>query len=131
MEDTPLIWEKRQEGPKKAGNPSSAPSWAGGEGSQAGESRTVSDGDKSRKRKNTIGAASEGLVGCHRTPLGRKGLGGSRGGSGWAGAGRERGRQTLLHHTGLPSETLETVTQGVDHVQGQWPEHMMNGISQI
>ena len=55
----------------------------------------------------------------------------ARGGSGWAGAGRERGGQTLLHHTELPSETLETVTQGVDHLQGQWPEHMMSGISQI
>ena len=34
----------------------------GEEGSWAGESRAVSDGDKSRKRKNTIRAASEGLV---------------------------------------------------------------------
>jgi hypothetical protein len=33
-----------------------------GVGRWAGESRAVSDGDKSRKRKNTIRAASEGLV---------------------------------------------------------------------
>lgn len=47
-----LVWEESQEGPKRAGKPS-ALSWGGGmgKGSWAGESRAVSDRDKSRKRK--------------------------------------------------------------------------------
>lgn len=80
--------------------------------------------------KNTVGAASEGLAGCHRILRGGKGLGGSRGGSGWAGAGRERGVQALSHRTGRPSETLQPVTQAVNRLQGQWPEHVTSGISQ-